>query len=64
MRHSWERSWLREWWWSILLCVIIIALVVVAVIRTQQLKDDCEERGGRVVDMNNSRDGSWFCQEN
>ena len=53
----------REWGWAVLLTILVILLVMFAIIKMQEEKDECEERGGRIVKLRNSRDGAWFCQE-
>jgi hypothetical protein len=46
-----------------LLVLIIVALVAAVIWADRFRRSECEDRGGRVIHIQNSRDASWFCQE-
>ena len=41
--------------------VFIVGLVIISVIHQEQMKDDCQARGGIVTEVHGSNDNTWIC---
>lgn len=60
----------KKHWFEVLVCVLVVGVVAVIVLRSINLgrerirmAEECEERGGHVVEVHGTRDNGWFCQE-